>query len=643
MVADVYVLKDRTTYHVIFEGYIISSFFDKLVICLLTAAISSVLLYGNPTRYCYYIYVAVLITYSSGIILTIFSGNELFIIDFFALSSIPILIVYEILVLFASRKKVRNNNEKILHGALSLSINYFSIIIIVLALFALVGIITNSFSPIKFEEGNDPDTAYYVSNIWNYSYGLFSLLSRISPLVIFVLISSFPIKIIQREIRQAFKNRKKAQQQHNNKHKPSSPPTYYDNNSNEEDARQKGSIHLWPIGSSKNSSTIVVLSLIVVLSVGIGAIPYFKALDSNSEVGVDTPAYVEWIELITNSSSGPERDVFSMLFLSPFSAERPLALLIIYGMAQILNVEDYSSFVESLPIVLGPLLVIVVFFLTRELNAKGSDGRLPLYSAFMTAVSFQVTIGIYGGFYANWIALIFGFLTLTLLLRYLKANKKRDLVFFTISSFMILLSHVYTWTVFSMVIVIFLIVLFLLRRKRKNEVHFDMPLRYSSLSILILILIISMPIFVQVYRTIEIGSSTGVLQDFAKAESGLNSENFGNRWPTLNWVSNVHLAGLYGNIIILGLGLIWLYYLKFNRVSSLLMVVFLSIGIVPIYFGDIITQARILYDIPFQLPAALGLLYLSNKHGKNGTSLVVPAICIWLIVTSVGLITNFVE
>ena len=80
-------------------------------------------------------------------------------------------------------------------------------------------------------------------------------------------------------------------------------------------------------------------------------------------------------------------------------------------------IADQSEVVDHLPIVLGPALVLVVYFLTREMT---SNDLISVLAAFLTAVSFHVLTGIYAGLYANWFALIIGFLSFMFLFKFLK-------------------------------------------------------------------------------------------------------------------------------------------------------------------------------------------------------------------------------
>jgi hypothetical protein len=69
------------------------------------------------------------------------------------------------------------------------------------------------------------------------------------------------------------------------------------------------------------------------------------------------------------------------------------------------------------------------------------------------------------------------------------------------------------------------------------------------------------------------------------------------------------------------------------------LVIFLSIGIIRLFLGNWSVQARVLYDIPFQLPAAIGLDYKLKK--SNGYFIIPPPIIIQLLVMSIKAPANF--
>jgi len=66
--------------------------------------------------------------------------------------------------------------------------------------------------------------------------------------------------------------------------------------------------------------------------------------------------------------------------------------------------------------------------------------------------------------------------------------------------------------------------------------------------------------------------------------------------------------------------------------------IFLSAGLLPLFFGSWTIQARVFYDMPFEIPAAIALYYLSNR---SGSILVTAAACTWLLAMSLFTVMNY--
>lgn len=190
---------------------------------------------------------------------------------------------------------------------------------------------------------------------------------------------------------------------------------------------------------------------------------------------------------------------------------------------------------------------------------------------------------------------------------------------------LLLFSHEYTWTILAIVMGIFLgVMLKLGYYKRRN-------------AILLLVIILS-TIIIDLARTTLIGLSNGFGRDIAvayKTETGIGQ--FAQRWSNLKDTMQGHYGAQFSNFIILILCLYWLFRCNLRETSTILLVTFLSLGIVPVFFGNWVIQSRVLYDIPFQIPAALGLYYLRNQD--KGVMILLP-ICVWLIAISVRGATN---
>ena len=77
---------------------------------------------------------------------------------------------------------------------------------------------------------------------------------------------------------------------------------------------------------------------------------------------------------------------------------------------------------------------------------------------------------------------------------------------------------------------------------------------------------------------------------------------------------------------------------NFRAQVNIFIVIFLSIGFGAVFLGTPGIQGRILYDIPFQVPAALSLTYIKKQHGG---ALIFLTICILLIYVSIRAVLNF--
>lgn len=97
---------------------------------------------------------------------------------------------------------------------------------------------------------------------------------------------------------------------------------------------------------------------------------------------------------------------------------------------------------------------------------------------------------------------------------------------------------------------------------------------------------------------------------------GLGISEFGARFNTLAETVQTYYAGVYANIAILGLILYWLLRSQPREVVNIFIMIFLSIALVPLFIGDYVLQSRVLYDIPFQIPAAISLYYIGGKNNK---------------------------
>jgi hypothetical protein len=427
----------------------------------------------------------------------------------------------------------------------------------------------------------------------DYAYEIFSLMSSFSPVLMLLLILCFPVKLLMKEFMTEILKIK-----NNNR--------FYSLLFN---------YHL------KSRTKIIYISLFMLLSITIALIPYQTPINKdNQQVGVDTDHYVSWINILRQSNDVQEFIWKAFVILS--GGDRPITLIFLFTIVKIIN-ADLFYIIEHVSLILGPALVLVIYLLTRELT---SNDITSLIASFLTAISFHTLIGMYSGIYANWLALIIGYLSFVFLIRFLKKPSKLTLAVYSTLMILLLFSHSYTWTVFTIVMGIFLAVL----------LKFNY---YSRKSIILLLLVILSSVVIDVAKMIIIGSASGIVYDIFVAQAGgVGLEQFTVRWSNLVDVTQIHLGGQFSNFLILILGLYWLIWCNLRQPSTIFIVIFLSLGVLPLFFGDWIVQSRVFYNIPFQIPAAITLTYV--KKQVNGTIILLP-ICIWLTSMSIETVSNF--
>jgi hypothetical protein len=137
-----------------------------------------------------------------------------------------------------------------------------------------------------------------------------------------------------------------------------------------------------------------------------------------------------------------------------------------------------------------------------------------------------------------------------------------------------------------------------------------------------------------------IGSSGGVERDIQVAQTNIGIEQFSMRWSILNATMHDSLGGIFSNFIILLLGLFWVLKSNVREPSTLFLMIFLSAGIVPLIFGLWVLQTRVLYDIPFEIPAAIALYYISTRSGSSRL-VTLAAACTWLVAISLVTVMNY--
>jgi hypothetical protein len=371
----------------------------------------------------------------------------------------------------------------------------------------------------------------------------------------------------------------------------------------------------------KRRTRVVFILAFAILSVVMVLIPHHAAINSNDQqIGVDTLYYVQWVNELVKTKDPQE--FITQAFVTQQHGDRPLTLILLYSIAKIIHSDDFFYVIEYLPVILGPGLVLVVYFLTRELT---SNDIASILASFLTAISFQTLIGIYAGFYANWLALIIGYLSFYFLIKFLKKPGKLNFTLFSTLMVILVFTHVYTWSIFAIAIGIFLAIM----------LKMDY---YHRRSIILVLIVLFSSVVVDIARMTVTGSSSGIGFDIKLADVTLGPEHFALRWANLIDTTENYYGTQFGNSVIFALCLYWLFHSYLRQESTIFILIFLSLSIVPLLFGNWQVQSRVLYNIPFQIPAGIALSYISKQRDGG---IILLAICLWLLAISIRSVSNF--
>lgn len=509
------------------------------------------------------------------IIIGVMTGIAI-LLDITALMAIPFTICCLVYNRFAFKK--------ILITSTSLYINYIGVIVIVIGIASVITSLR-----VLFSMPLNP-----MLPIRNYMYDIFLYFSSFSPIIMLLLVSCLPVKILIQEFMTIISRLKNI--------RIYSVP-FSDNN------------------MIKTRTKIICLALCMLLSVALVLIPHQPIInDDKQQVGVDTHYYVDWVGALIKSASSQE--LVRQAFVIQSGGDRPITLLFLLALNKIVPTNLVYT-IEYLPVILGPALIFAVYLLTRELT---SNDVTSLFASFLTAVSFHTLIGIYAGYYSNWLALIIGYLSFVILFKFLKKSSALTLVIYSLSILLLLFTHIYTWSIFVIVTTIFLAVMFKFNYYRK-------------MNIILLLLVVFASILVDVAKLAITDSSSAIVRDIIIASGGgVGPEQFALRLNNLIDIVQNWYGAQFNNFIILILGFFWICISNFRKQVNIFLVVFLSIGFATIFLGSPAVQGRVLYDIPFQIPAAISLSYIRKQ---SDGAMILFCICIWLVSTSIRAVLNF--
>jgi hypothetical protein len=349
-----------------------------------------------------------------------------------------------------------------------------------------------------------------------------------------------------------------------------------------------------PTARLGNRSLAFGLILSSAVSVFVTCYPYVH-LPSSALVGVDSQQYYAWLEGMMQKGPG-----------SAFGTDRPIFNLLMYFVKYVTALSP-EAVVRIMPAIIAVGLGLAVFWFVRE---GTNDERLALLSSLFSAFSFQTTVGMFAYSLANWFAIIETFLLLVFLLKGSKNHSWRCMLMSGLLGIAVLLTHPYTWDVLMIVLIMYLAWTFLRRSEGKWQIA---PLAVLLLANLLFYVFYGLAPFGK-----GVGQGNGGVLNAARANIGFPSllrlQN-GLGLMVSNWV-----GGLFGNPLMIILAIAGMFAIieftrsltNFNRIV-LLWVIIPSLALFAMSPAQEVLYYRLVYIIPIQILAAIGLRTIFNR------------------------------
>ena len=350
-------------------------------------------------------------------------------------------------------------------------------------------------------------------------------------------------------------------------------------------------------------------------------------------LGVDIPHYARWLEDMIDRSSPLE----ALNYAS--QNDRFLYLILQYLCFMPCSSIPPETFIAYfMPAILTLLHMLSTFLLVK--SEKGVfHGSLSMITSIL---SFQVTVGLFAGFLANWLALSFVYAFYAFFLKTLKMKRiDSSFILAALLSTAVIYTHPWTWILLVVTILIAYMVttlMLIISRKMKLKDHI-----WDFKSSILILAINFLMFYIKGLLHIGGGASLGGYMRYQTFRYGIqhvfNLKIYLDR--TFNW----YVGGFYAYppIIILGiLGVISIlnYENRFNRLLLNWLLISSAMA-----FVDFPWQARFLYLTPFNIYVAFGIIYMAKQlyricYSRGSTR--IAHVIFWLsIILSILMLLNY--
>ena len=347
--------------------------------------------------------------------------------------------------------------------------------------------------------------------------------------------------------------------------------------------------------------SVIVLSGSVAFAVFYALYPHLLAGNLTAEVSwsSDMIRYAQWVDAIGQHEGF---DIISYTFIN--HTDRPLTLLLMYGAVRFTGSSIWIV-LKSMPFLLAPLLSGAVYFFTLQGCGRA---HFPSTAALFTIFSFQITVGFGIEYLSNWMGLVLLYVFSGLLLKSLQRRAWLSAALATLITILHLFIHAYSWAMLMGVLAVFTVILGIQWLRRRGSL-FDLK---------VLGTILAVNLSVDVVRNLLLSATVAVAKEGTQQIWRMVSwQNLSQFWASLHFTFHGWI-GFYNNPVLIVFTLLGVAVLLYKgTASNLYLLSFLIASSIPFTLGDSQLQIRIIYNLPLQIMALMGLMLIMRIIRKH--------------------------
>jgi hypothetical protein len=353
----------------------------------------------------------------------------------------------------------------------------------------------------------------------------------------------------------------------------------------------------------------------LLLSIVLPLIPYLPTINPDFKpASVDIRYYSSWLDNMLKVDCW---NAIEYAFYGVDNGNRPLYLILLYSLTRLGIPREFVLNFEAL--FLAPLFTLSTYFAAKSLSGSSSYASL---ASLAGVLGFNMTVGMFGGFFAAWAALSLFYTCIALTPSLMKRSLK-GLMGCILASIVMLYTHPWTWCLLICILTIYLTVSTFETLKSS---------RFKINTYILTVLIINATVeLIKNMVTPRYGGLESSVQALSKnIELGLD-QLMGFR--SINRISTTYLGGLLYNPLHILLALIGIIsFLKKKDKNSKLILIWTATISTLFLFGTLAFKARLLLFAPFPLLIAEGLWALSRLLARFDSKL--PKLLYTFFITS---------